>query len=99
MIKYLLAISQKEYVTMQLMLSTHSKKPTVKPKSHIGEQERQKRLTAWKKTAASFALEGIHPTEEMERIGFMYINGEISFEQRARMMKESVLMDTFNDAK
>ncbi|MFB2539318.1 MULTISPECIES: antitoxin VbhA family protein [unclassified Acinetobacter] len=57
----------------------------------IDEKERQRRLLAWNDTKANFALEDIHPTEDMIRIGFMYINGEISFEQRAEMMKESIL--------
>lgn len=62
-----------------------------KQQSTISQAERQKRLTAWEKTVANFALEDIHPTEEMTRIGFMYINGEITFEQRSQMMKKSIL--------
>lgn len=54
-------------------------------------QEYQRRLTAWEQSVANFALEDIHPTEDMKRIGFMYINGEISFEQRSEMMKASIL--------
>lgn len=69
-------------------------KKTSKPQKSlvITPQERQRRLTAWEKTLANFALEDIHPTENMERIGFMYINGEISFEQRSEMMKDSILV-------
>lgn len=54
-------------------------------------QEHQRRLTAWEKTSANFTLEGIHPTEDMKRIGFMCINREISFEQRNEMMRASII--------
>lgn len=57
----------------------------------ISQAERQKRLIAWEKALANFALEDIHPTDEMIRIGFMYISGEISFEQRSEMMRASIL--------
>lgn len=65
-----------------------TKKPV---KSTISPQERQRRLTAWEKALANFALEDIHPTEDMKRIGFMYINGEISLEEQSRMMRASIL--------
>lgn len=41
----------------------------------INKKERQCRLTAWEQSVAKFALEDIHPTEDMKCIGFMYING------------------------
>lgn len=54
-------------------------------------QERQRRLTAWEQSVANFALEDIHPTEDMKRIGFMYINGEITLEEQSKMMRASIL--------
>lgn len=75
-----------------MMNNAKSNKTTIGiGKLMIDEKERQRRLTAWEKTLANFALENIHPTEDMKRIGFMYINGEISFEKRSEMMKASIL--------
>ncbi|OPH37726.1 Uncharacterised protein [Moraxella lacunata] len=83
-------IQQPQTVSRNFFAKTTSsvKKPATPT---ITPQERQRRLTAWEKTLANFALEDIHPTEDMKRIGFMYINGEISFEQRSEMMKASIL--------
>lgn len=68
--------------------TTSAKKSTT---STITPQERQRRLTAWEQSVANFALEDIHPTEDMKRIGFMYINGEITLEEQSKMMRASIL--------
>lgn len=77
-------------LTTQHQADTTTFIPT-KEQPSISLAERQRRLTAWEKNLANFALEDIRPTEDMKRIGFMYINGEISFEQRSEMMKASIL--------
>lgn len=64
-------------------------------KHKISQEERQKRLDAWNNALANFALEGIHPTEDMKRISFMYINGEITLEEQSKMMRASILTNSY----
>lgn len=56
----------------------------------ISEIEYQRRLTAWEKTVANFALENIASSKEMQRIALRYINGEITLEQQSQMMRLAI---------
>ncbi len=57
----------------------------------ISEKERQHRQDAWNDAVANFALEGIYPSEEMKRIGQLYIDGEITLEQHGELMRKAIL--------
>ncbi|MFC0821245.1 antitoxin VbhA family protein [Moraxella marmotae] len=59
----------------------------------ISQAERQRKQQAWDNTIANFALEDIYPSEEIKRIGLMYINGEISIEQQGEMMRKAILAE------
>lgn len=77
---------------MQTLQRANSTVSTQKKlKLSISKNERQRRLIAWEKSLANFALEDIHPTEDMKRIGFMYINGEITLKEQSEMMRASIL--------
>lgn len=79
---------------MQTLQRANSTVSTQKKlKLSISKNERQRRLIAWEKSLANFALEDIHPTEDMKRIGFMYINGEITLKEQSEMMRASILND------
>lgn len=57
----------------------------------ISEQERQRRQKAWDASVANFALERIYPSNEMRRIGQMYIDGEITLEEQGQLMRKAIL--------
>lgn len=61
--------------------------------------EVQRRQKSWDQVLANFALENIKPTPEIERIGKMYINGDITLQERSKFITDLILYGEKNVTK
>lgn len=89
-IQKIISSSQRNAFKMETMPTQTKLRARVNSRK-ISESEYQRRLTAWEKTVANFALENITPSEEMQCIALRYINGEITLEQQSQMMRQAIL--------
>lgn len=84
-------VAQRNAIKLDTIIPTQTKLRARVNSRKISESEYQRRLTAWEKTVANFALENITPSAEMQRIALRYINGEITLEQQSQMMRQAIL--------